>query len=968
MNMNYKDKYRSDITFDDLDDLEFDFQNENNKFDKHIINNISNYKFKGNRLSNTPATITTTTTTTTTTNKAAANSTLNNNDNSGNKLNIKSSLFKTPTLNNPNTITPTTTIASSTNDQLETPKLLNNSNSNRNSGSKFKTPNTCIPKMSASKNELTSSSVIPPVAVSASATSKSKTPMKQTAKDYTYFALTENKSKEIGFASYHTNSGQFEIGQFCDSQTYVHLYTKLFILQVSLIITPPLNDDSELLKMIMNKFPNVEITTIPRKIFNENNGISLIKQYSTPDKLLLLERNVTSKYLAQASFSALIKYLEGVNDITFSNSCLSIFYSSSERIMQIDAESIKNLELVRNSLNGSRESTLFSSLNHTKTPQGARLLIRNLVQPPNDMATIRMRQESIKEILSNERSFFTIGPILSKFKDLDQMLVNFTLKTDFNSMSITKIQKFIKSIIEFKNIIDLLPKLHDSLSNMKTPLLKAIYENISNLEIKTISDETVKYFNERLPSNKSSLANNIVYSIKDGINGLLDVCKKTYNEILNDINKLVTHYQDQYKMPGIKLHHNTGKGFHLSIYCKNRSLMQLPSIFIRATFKKNKCEFVTDDLVSLSRRVNEVFDEIVLLTSISVSNLIDFYRERISSLFNVSESISLLDLLFSLGSYVTLNDTVCPQFYEKGPLAIKQGYHPFYLYKSSKNRLDNDNHNYFVPNDTMLTQTANFHILHGPNMSGKTTYIEQVALLSILAHIGSYVPAKFMSCPIITNNSILPFDKIFTRIGTSDNLQSNASTFMTEMTEISYVLECATDRSLVIVDELGRGTSNIEGSSIAWAISEKIANIGCMTLFVTHYQELLGMSFIYPMIRNYHLSVTREDDQLKYGYSLSESVSTVHRYGIDIAMIAGIDEQVIQIARSVSDQLDLQQKDQDATSKDQQQTVHPARTAFQLVQKLLNLEHSNYNDQQITDYIADLREQYSIDLNSQLLK
>ncbi|KYR01202.1 hypothetical protein DLAC_02319 [Tieghemostelium lacteum] len=761
-------------------------------------------------------------------------------------------------------------------------------------------------------------------------------------------SLTENKNREIGYSAYNQLSGDIQVGQFCDTQTYVHLYTKLFILNATLIVTPPLGDDSELIKMISLRFKNCRIVTIPRKLFNENSGLILLEKYSIPDKYISLDRYCQMKYLLYASFNALIRYLEGFYDITFISSCIRIHFAGSERTMLIDAETIKNLELIHNQLDGSRKNTLYDSINHTKTPQGSRLLISNIVQPPNDISTIRLRQDAIKEILKNERSFFSLLPMLSKIPDIDRILLAFC-QTKSKKVTLKKIEQYISNLISLKSVFEILPKISSVISNIQNSLIKSISQNLSNRCIQDLMRETAKYLcdDKSTPQQKGKLPHNvkIVHYIRTGINGYLDVCKKTYQETLNDINNLTSYYSSQYKLDQLKLMYSATKGYYYQLPCKNTSLFHLPKIFTRDEIKNQKCTFTSEELLSLSRRNKEVFEEIILLSCQSIETLIDQYRHNISALFNISESLSLLDMILSLSSHVTtLDPGTCPIIQSNGPLALKKGFHPLQLkrYKQQQSQ--------FIPNDTMICETSNFQLIHGPNMSGKSTYIQQVAILTIMAHIGCYLPAEFASIPIV--------DKVISRIGTSDNLQSNASTFMTEMKEISYILENCTEKSLVIVDELGRGTSNLDGSSIAWAISEKIATtIGCFTLFVTHYQELLSLTRLYQNIKSFHLGVSRENEELKYSYTLNEGISDHQRYGIDIAELSGIHPLVIQTAKMIRNTLESQQLM--LHSNDHlQQYQHPLRNAYTLIQKLLNLGQSMRSESDIKQYLMDLKSQY----------
>ncbi|KAF2070772.1 hypothetical protein CYY_007904 [Polysphondylium violaceum] len=747
-----------------------------------------------------------------------------------------------------------------------------------------------------------------------------KTPISSTINNNNMFniiALTENKSREIGYSCYNQVTGEIEIGQFCDSQTYVHLYTKLYIHTPLICILPPIEQDSQMVKMIEQKFPRTKFQPFHRKQFNENVGELMIKQYSVPEKYISIEKISFKKYLAYGSFHALVKYLEGFHDVNFVNQCVNISFSGCERTMIIDGETIKNLELIRNNYDGSRKYTLLDSINKTKTAQGTRLLISNIVQPPNDLVTIKLRQDAIKELLSDETIFNSLVPVLSKIGDIDKILISFS-QTKKKITSIKKAESLIKQFIEIKKIFEILPKIVDLLKSKENALLKSINRNLSKPIINQLLKENHRFINEKTPTLKVISSTKIVYSIKDGIEPLLDVCKKTFFETNDDINALSKHYQEVYKLSSLKIQYSTTRGHYFSLPCKNKSLFHLPDIFIKSTFANQKCTFTSEDLISLSRRNKEVFEEIILLSVQSIEKLVYTYRLSISDLFNISESISLLDYLMSLANYVVLSSdsVVCPEIYSSGPIGIQKGYHPVRLTQSMINRKTT-----FIPNDTLINQTSNFQLVHGPNMSGKSTYIQQVSLLTIMAHIGSFIPAEFAIIPIV--------DRLISRIGTSDNMQSNASTFMTEMKEISYILEFATEHSLVIVDELGRGTANLDGSSIAWSISERMAEIGCYTLFVTHYQELLKLAILYPNIRIYHFMVSRDENSLNYKYLLNEGVSDITRYGIDIAELAEIDQRVIDAARIIRNSLDDINNNDNSNNRDEID-YHPSRIEYQI--------------------------------------
>ncbi|EAL65466.1 hypothetical protein DDB_G0283957 [Dictyostelium discoideum AX4] len=788
-------------------------------------------------------------------------------------------------------------------------------------------------------------------------------------------AICENRTREIGYSSYNIESGEIETGQFCDSQTYFHLYTKLYILNPSIIVIPPIEQNREMVKLIENAYPNVKIIPIIKKLFNENDGISLMNQYCLIDKISIIEKFTKDKVLSLSSFNALIKYLEQ-DGIMFVKNCIRIKYSGSENSMQIDAETIKNLELIHSSKDGSRNCTLYQSINNTSTSQGSRLLISAIVQPSNDFETIKHRQNAIKQLLSNQRVVFTLTPLLSKIQDIDKTLLLFSQQN--KQVTIKSIETSIKCFIDFKNIFELLPKISNLLNSgtiCDNPMLNLIKGKLNNETNNILIKESSKVLNVNLnfqlskqdqqhqqkeqQQQQQQQVNKINYKIimyiKDGVNGLLDVCKKTYKEITDDINKLTKYYKEQFKLPQLKLQHCQTKGYYYSLPCKNKALFHLPNVFVRSSYRNQKYYLFSEELTSLSRRSREVFEEIIILSAQSIEKLIEFYRSHISELYNISESISLLDFLVSGALYsLQLDQSVCPEIFNgKGPLAIKSGYHPLQLKKSKKKESFST---CFVPNDTLINETASFQLIHGCNMSGKSTYIQQVALLTIVAHIGYFLPAEFATVPIV--------DQIISRLGTSDNIQSNASTFMTEMKEISYILENTTESSLVIIDELGRGTSNMDGSSIAWSISEHLSMIGCYTLFVTHYQQLLNLATFYPNIRVYHFQVSKDDSSgLKYNYLFSEGVSSIDSYGVETAELAGIDSKVIQSAKTIRNLLESKSNNNQINPNTNNQSInqyhHPSRDSYQLLQKLLNLKFSKLSDVQLKNYLLKLKEDFN---------
>ncbi|KAH3744014.1 mutS protein [Pelomyxa schiedti] len=301
--------------------------------------------------------------------------------------------------------------------------------------------------------------------------------------------------------------------------------------------------------------------------------------------------------------------------------------------------------------------------------------------------------------------------------------------------------------------------------------------------------------------------------------------------------------------------------------------------------------------------------------------------------------MALLDMLTSFATYSMENNCVRPLITADGPLAITQGRHPI---------LEKILHGGFVPNDSYICDTSSYHIILGPNMSGKSTYIRQVALLTILAHIGCFVPATFASFRLV--------DRILSRIGSDESTEGNASSFMTEMREIHYILQNQSDRALVLIDELGRGTSTAEGEALAWSISEHLAlrSFGHF-LFVTHYSRLSLLQELYPNIATYHFQVERNSREgFRPLFLLSQGGNSSNsRYAIAVAEVSGMPKTVIDYALRVRDTLQAE-----ATSDDAQTCTcgNPEQAAMLLAEKLFHLKHSTLDTESKRAYLKKLKE------------
>ncbi len=435
-----------------------------------------------------------------------------------------------------------------------------------------------------------------------------------------------------------------------------------------------------------------------------------------------------------------------------------------------------------------------------------------------------------------------------------------------------------------------------------------------------------------------------VYAIIPGINGLLDVARRQYLDMIENMNQTVNGYKEKTGISSIKLQYNVRRGYYLSFDAKTTLSPESKRLFIQITKQSKKIVCSTEELNSINQKIRDIMEEIYLLTDTVVDELVDTIRQKLDTLYKVSESVALLDLLFSFATLVTVsNEYVRPEFSTNGPIAIKAGRHPILEKNGARN--------FFVPNDTYLTESSNFQILTGANMSGKSTHIRQIALIALMAHIGCYVPAKFASFRLI--------DKLFTRIGTDDSLETNSSTFMVEMKEISYIIQNVTDRSLILIDELGRGTSNIEGNSIAWSICEYLLSSRAYTVFVTHYMQLVELELLYPSVKNYHCMVSASTEgRLDFMYSVGAGSCNEDRYGIKLAKMLGLPRQITMRAEDICHQITLERRRKLERSEraSRQNRTRDLRACSQLATRLMCLKLSSLHSREMMSHLAALKD------------
>ncbi|XP_037098021.1 mutS protein homolog 4 [Syngnathus acus] len=757
---------------------------------------------------------------------------------------------------------------------------------------------------------------------------------------------------EIGMASLNVKYPELVLSQFADTGTYAKVITKVHILLPMEILMPDTACDkgkgTKLFNLITENFQGAAFTAIQRKYFNEKKGLEYIQQLCAPEfSTVLME--VQAKYYCLAAAAALLKYLEFIQNSVYAAKSLKVSFKGSEQTAMIDSASASNMELVINNRNHRSDHTLLGVLNYTKTPGGARRLRSNILEPLIDVDTIDIRLDAIQEMLQNEELFFGLKNAIGHFLDIDQLLSVLVQVPKQQTVQVAEAK--ITHVIQLKHTLDLVPQLRVVLKNCNTSLLKAYSISLEDDRFDMISKQILTVINDEITYLKGNfnMRTQKCYAVRPNINEFLDIARRAYTEIVDDISVLVNQMAEKYAFP-MRTSFSTARGFFIQMKLNGILLPEgkLPPEFIKVVKHKNNVGFTTADLVKLNDRCDEALREIVHMSYVVVCQLLSTIREHIHCLYKLSDAVSMLDMLLSLANACTLSDYVRPEFTDT--LAIKQGRHPI-LERMPGQQL--------VSNNCYIAEGSNFVIITGPNMSGKSTYLKQVALCQIMAQIGSFVPAEYASFRVA--------DQIFTRIGIDDDFETNSSTFMMEMKEVSYIIHNVSERSLIIIDELGRGTSAEEGIGLCHSVCEFLLGIKAFTLFATHYLELCQLASLYPCVDNQHMKVqhTRTHDTgtetIVYTHLLSQGFSEEKHYGLRAAELTSLPSSIIQeaktIASKVTKQLLAKRKRDPETER--QRALHCLGT--RLLQAARN---SRLDPNSLRMYLKWLRTQYETELEA----
>lgn len=576
-------------------------------------------------------------------------------------------------------------------------------------------------------------------------------------------------------------------------------------------------------------------------------------------------KDIKDKVLCVAASNGLLAYLRDTqkNDLEYIN---KIVLYNTTHYMNLDTNARRNLEITEKLRDKSKKGTLLWVLDKTSTSMGGRLLRRWLNDPLIDVARINERLEAVKELKEDIILRGDVGDSLKKVYDIERLAG----KISYGSAN-------GRDLVSLKNSAKQLPDVKQNLAKAKSPMLKKLYEDLDTL------DDIYELID-------TSIVDDPPISVKEG-----NLIKKEYNEEIAHLKEATTNgktwvleleakEREETGIKGLKIGFNKVFGYFIEVTKSNLSMV--PDRYIRKQTLTNCERYITEDLKKVENEILGAEEKVINLEYNAFCEIRGKIESQIDRVQKTANIIAILDTLNSFANVADDMNYVMPIVDNSGSIDIKNGRHPVIEKILGAGS--------FVENDTYLDKGDNrLAIITGPNMAGKSTYMRQVALITLMAQCGSFVPASYAKIGVV--------DKIFTRVGASDDLSMGQSTFMVEMMEVASILKEATSNSLVILDEIGRGTSTYDGLSIAWAVAEYISDkekCGAKTLFATHYHELISLEDKLEGVKNYSIAVKEKGEDVIFLRKIVAG-GTDESYGVHVAKLAGVPQVVTKRANEI---------------------------------------------------------------------
>ena len=694
---------------------------------------------------------------------------------------------------------------------------------------------------------------------------------------------------------------------------------------------------------------------ISRASFDQTRGSEILRRIARPETY---DASVIEEYILLSSAHALVNYTQQSLGANFAPRSLFLSVNSGgNNRMAIDRATLLQLELLVNSKTGKTKHSLIGTIDKTRTVVGGRLLRTNLMMPPTNVDTINARLDLVDLFLSNEDFFYSVLEHLSRLPDVDRMLSNVALipkskkKGDEDEpINVRMAAKGISALVGIKSSLSAMPALSSVLQaqlvslprersqnhgdeerttrtdrssllvglggSAQSPsakrlqanhLLKAIIFTLNQPELKEVLDAVSDVFtpSTEFSRNANAMKHQECFALKADEGGIMSLLRKNYLANVDDIYKKADEYAEIYGY-NVVVKYTTLRGYFLAI--PSDAGKDLPTIFIQPSLSGRYIHCTTEAITSLNTRAKDNVRDLLIMTHSCIQDVLEFARERYDAIAALCDAIALLDMCHSFADTVSLSNqlwsrplVVDPEISPKETnqndtssvlstaLVIRKGRFGIEVPYSGHGQAGD-----FVANDAFAGANTRLTLVTGINGSGKSTYLKQLAIIVVLAHCGSYVPAEQASIPLR--------DRLCTRIGNADDQENNISTFMLEMKEMAFICNNITPKSLVLIDELGRATSNEDGVALAWSVVEYILKKKAMTYFVTHYPKLTELAELYQSVQNIHLGATLSPDtrEIKYTHRIEQGACSVPTdYGVSLAGACGWPDDTVAVARKL---------------------------------------------------------------------
>ena len=677
-----------------------------------------------------------------------------------------------------------------------------------------------------------------------------------------FLVLIAEQDAELGLVAIDISTGECVWSLYKGADRYAALLNQLSRLApAELILTGKLERWTEVNNFLQSRLANCTLTTF---IADESAAANelLAKHFSRND--------IPAEPVAVIAISRLLQYLHQTlkSDLSHINRLTQF---NPQDFLLLDGTSLRNLEISRNMREGGKRGSLLAVLDFTVTAMGGRLLRQWLESPLLNLLEIRRRHDAVGEMVENPRVRSALRESLKSVYDMERILTRIEVGTA-NARDLTAL----------RSSFEILPELKQCLCGLGSPLL---LDTGFNMQTHTDCADLIR----------AAVTDSPPFSIReggfirDGYDLELDELRSLSRDSRQWVQDMEAREKESTGIKSLKISYNKVFGYYIEVTHANTTAV--PANYVRKQTLVNAERYITPELKEFETKILGAQEKIVNLEHHLFLQLRDFVKQRLTEIQTTARCLAVLDCLLSLAEAAAQYRYVRPTMTEDQRIVIREGRHPV-VERLLAGEI-------FVPNDTLLdSRECEIMILTGPNMAGKSTYMRQVALLTLMAQAGSFIPAK--------EAEISPVDRIFTRVGASDDLATGQSTFMLEMTEVSQILKNATSRSLVILDEIGRGTSTFDGMSIARAVVEYIKErIHAKTIFATHYHELTCLAEWKPAIQNYSMAVKERGNDVVFLRRVIPGGAD-KSYGIHVAKLAGLPARVVERSQQLLVQIEAE--------------------------------------------------------------